>query len=869
MTSHTRFARSAVAVMALSAYAVTASALLSLNTSSLYGFPVQPGLGPLMETAIETCPMLAAVIMVLISPLRDRITQQMTARLMALSSARWSSGTCLITAIVLINLTIAAAVLMAMSASLLLIRGDSRDLPHPTTLLLLAVNFLFDLTMIGVFTHFIYALTRRLWLSLLLFFCYSAAVVFVGPRFGITSYIGFASTPSVFLTSYSAIPIYYGTGWLFRAYWVCVTMFMLSVLFGFDHPPAPLLALRGRQIPPEDGKRGRPAYVSLTVLALCVLFAVSLLIAQRAARGEAGDVTVSALASQRQGKEGDTRPRLTHFDIQLLYEPARKEILLEGTLAFVNEEQTASLRSLWFRMPEVVDVHHFQIDGLGEYEWKKSGRLLRLTPHNTVPPGARLQLRYSGVIRSSGFFDRTIPGKVMERAFFLTASDVLFAARRLSCLSLAQAQKAGGTKREECTVGENYLMADAATGQISVTAPQPFDVVTVGTHSIRKIDDRLSAHTFRIEEPHLTAFLIACAPFRKMVASYGSSETRVSVYRPASAALEDDKSAAMAGSMLSYYESVWPGYARKELLIVEIPTHLGKALSFDGMIAISDTLIASRDPLSGTTSSLLEFVLAHEIAHQWWGFRMVPERSPGRLFLVESFAQFAAYKYLDNRGTFKDSDGLRNERKRYEIARTRIRAPEVPLVELEQEDYLAYHKGPFVLLLLDAIAERQLIGRLSGIIGRYSYYSHGVTSAKMLISSMIEELPESARETGRLLLCDVVRFSASIEDVSARGHKPMVKICFKTSPEKPELQSKYTYMTTISWRVPGASRVQNVHVPRSIDYQWVSLRVGCQAIELDIPLGSEVRLDHLGTLLGDEQGDNIVRLGSPDHVVRR
>ena len=194
-----------------------------------------------------------------------------------------------------------------------------------------------------------------------------------------------------------------------------------------------------------------------------------------------------------------------------------------------------------------------------------------------------------------------------------------------------------------------------------------------------------------------------------------------------------------------------PPHPRRKLTIIEAPTPLGEALAFDGAIAISDKIMASRSPVSGSPSNLLEFVMAHEVAHQWWGYRVVPARAPGRAFLMESIAQFAAYKYLDRRGILKEANAAENELRRYRRARGSIRN-EVPVTRAEAVDELAYNKGPFVLLSLDRLYAGTLMTRLGGFIRSHSYDVRGATSAEELAATLIGELPRGSKQIAANLL---------------------------------------------------------------------------------------------------------------------
>jgi hypothetical protein len=260
----------------------------------------------------------------------------------------------------------------------------------------------------------------------------------------------------------------------------------------------------------------------------------------------------------------------------------------------------------------------------------------------------------------------------------------------------------------------------------------------------------MSEHVFTFPAPRLASFMVACARFRESQAD-SNQGGKVRVFRSASGKTDSGSEAAMAGNILSYYQSLWPGRRQSDLSIIEVPAPLGEAMAFDGAVAISDKIMATRSPVSGSPSNLLEFVMAHEVAHEWWGYRVVPARSPGRAFLMESVAQFAAYKYLDHRGILKQNDAAENELRRYRRAQGSIRN-EVPVTRAEAVDELAYNKGPYVLLSLDRLNGGALMTRMGIFVRNNSYEIHGCTNAEEFTAALIQGLPERSKQIASSLL---------------------------------------------------------------------------------------------------------------------
>jgi hypothetical protein len=633
-------------VIAVAGYIALAAWILSTNTERVYGFAISHDPRTAIEIALQICPMLAAIFLVLLSGLTDRLVQRLAAR----------AGASAVLVTVAVSAAAAAIVVVATAAAVIGVCGFDSTMPAPLTLAWVAAELMFDLTLIGVFTAALYRASRKVWLTMLLFIAYVALVVAAGSRWGITSYIGFGSTVPVTLTTYSTAPLYDGAGWLLRGYWTCVTLLLLSILHAFDFTPR--------------RNRWRPALaVCVPLLALCILFGFELFRLQRFANTRGRTVIEAALTTALQQNASQARLQLTHFALSLTYSPGEQTVAVKGNLTFASGTET--IHTAWFELPALIMGDDVRFSGGGPYRVQPFGKYIRVTFQDGIPAAGELEAQYAGVIRPAGAFDLPMQAKVLETAFFLTDADLLLTARRAGCIS---------SSRNDCGGDENYLMSDRATGTITVTAPKRFTVAAAGEESDRELARGLFERSFSIHSPRLATFMVACAPFRK-TESVAKNGVKIHVYRSSLIVSDRDPEAPLAKAILDFYQNSWPAYSRSALTVIETPAPIGEALSYDGVLAISDKIINSRSPLSRTASNLLEFVMAHEIAHQWWGYRVVPSRAPGRMFLTESMAQFAAYKFLSASGILGEQKAMQNERRRYQTAVARLGSREVPLAD--------------------------------------------------------------------------------------------------------------------------------------------------------------------------------------------
>jgi ABC-2 type transport system permease protein len=748
-----RIAVFAVPTLVPLAYFAAVAFALSRSTIQMYGFPVSPDLRTAIEIALQACPMVAALFMMLTSSFREDLIKRLA--LLFLPANHRAYTIVMLT----VNVFLAALITALTAAAILSVCGWQRDAVHPRTLVWVAFEFTVDITLIGIFTVFLHALTRRVWATFLQFAAYAALVVIFGTKWGITSFIGFASTVPVRLTSYSGMPLYDTAGWLFRFYWIAVAGVLVAILHRFSRSPEPLAVTLYKQWSAQETKRWKYriaiACVGPLAIALC-LFQI-----QQYALSRYRGLSPRRLDGMLSQVPGDTRLRITDYDLQLAYQPDQQSVHVLGRLTLENEK--GSMRVAYLQLPSVMTPDHIELEGAGLYQLTNLGEYVRIELAAPVLSNQQVELRYSGIIHPVGPFDLTLQAKLLKEAFFFTDSDILVAPRRPSCLISNPSLQA---KRAIPCETENYTMSDMATGTIRVTAPVGFIAVGPGDRMLESEGQSM----FRVATPQMTTFMVACARFVETSVASTDGLPAVHVYR---AAIDGSAQALIGRAILSFYQKYWPAYRLAELRIVETPTPLGEAVAFDGVLAIGDRIVRSRDPISGETSNLAEFVLAHEIAHQWWGYQVIPSKAPGRLFVLESFAQFAAYKYLEDRGIMREDAAIQSEKNRYQLARAHRAKSEVPLPFLEQDLEFAYHKGPFVLLSLDKMSGDSLMDRFGDLIGLYTQNDGSPARPQPIVETLIDRLPAISRERARsLLFATTAQFQSEAESAKSTGSQP-------------------------------------------------------------------------------------------------
>lgn len=105
--------------------------------------------------------------------------------------------------------------------------------------------------------------------------------------------------------------------------------------------------------------------------------------------------------------------------------------------------------------------------------------------------------------------------------------------------------------------------------------------------------------------------------------------------------------AQFASKILDYYQPVYGNYRYKKLVIVESAAPW-TGMAADGFVLVPSSFYKYKDiPAQGLFDRLLAFLVAHEVAHLWWGIGMPPDFAREN-WLSEAFANYLAYEYLEH-----------------------------------------------------------------------------------------------------------------------------------------------------------------------------------------------------------------------------
>ena len=222
---------------------------------------------------------------------------------------------------------------------------------------------------------------------------------------------------------------------------------------------------------------------------------------------------------------------------------------------------------------------------------------------------------------------------------------------------------------------------------------------------------------YRAAAPIRGRFAIASA--RYAVAHRNAGGVDVSVAYDPAHRMNVDAILDTAVRTLAYCSEQFGRYPHRQLKLVEAPSSAPfGGLAFPDTILLSESrlfLVDRRDP---DRVDLVARRVAHEVAHQWFGYQLIAAERGGALTLTESLTKYVELMLLERmHGRDHVRQLLTYELDRYLAGRARETLGERTLANVGDAPYLYYSKGALVFYAIrDLIGEAALNQALRGLL---------------------------------------------------------------------------------------------------------------------------------------------------------
>jgi aminopeptidase N len=222
---------------------------------------------------------------------------------------------------------------------------------------------------------------------------------------------------------------------------------------------------------------------------------------------------------------------------------------------------------------------------------------------------------------------------------------------------------------------------------------------------------------------------------------------------------------------LDYYTKNFGPYYHKEARIIEFPRVATFAQAFPGTMPYSESIGFIANINKPDDIDFIFYVVAHEMAHQWWAHQVVGANMEGATVLSESLAQYSALMVMEKEyGRDMMRKFLKYEMDNYLRSRGTERLKERPLITVEaNQGYIHYRKASVVLYYLKEMIGEEAVNRaLRKVIQQYAYAQPPYPTSHALVDALQEQTPPDLQYLIKDLFEDITIFSNRTLDASAQ-----------------------------------------------------------------------------------------------------
>ncbi len=278
---------------------------------------------------------------------------------------------------------------------------------------------------------------------------------------------------------------------------------------------------------------------------------------------------------------------------------------------------------------------------------------------------------------------------------------------------------------------------DFGSYDVQITVPQEYVVAGVGVPTDTVIE-RNGFKTVHYTADNVTDFAFAASPDFQIASAPAGDVEVVLYYLPEHTAAVSEYLEVATGALQTYRE--WYGdYPHPRLTVVDVPDNAAGAGGME-----YPTLITGGTFGAPLTSDFIAFVVAHEVAHQWWPMQVATHegREP---WLDEGLTQYTGNRYMLDMGRManRDPHGLSAfalDRAQYATIPTI--AADRPAWEYRRSDYgVAVYSKPAIgfLMLERVVGTARFRQALADYLAAYRYQHPTAAEFRAVLARSLNE----------------------------------------------------------------------------------------------------------------------------------
>jgi ABC-2 type transport system permease protein len=497
--------------------------------------------------------------------------------------------------------------------------------------------------------------------------------------------------------------------------------------------------------------------------------------------------------------EGLRQPVWTELDFRIEIFPYERNLFASTRATLVNRSGKA-VSELHFTLPTDMDKLEINIPGaiLRKDDNRLKYRIYRL--ERPLAAGDSLEITVKGEKLTKGFENEISFTSLTQNGTFFNNSDfmpVLGYVRDYEIRDKNRRKKLGLPPRQRlpkldegnlAARSRSYISQDADFVKVRTEISTAADQIAVAPGSLLKTWEKGGRRYFQYALDHPSLNFYSFISARYEVARKRWKGIDIEVYHIPEHRYNVPNMLASVEKSLAYYTKNFGPYYHKQCRIIEFPRYASFAQAFPGTMPYSEGIgfIADLRKVKEEDIDFVFFVVAHEMAHQYWAHQLIGAEMQGTEMLSESFAEYSALMVMEKEyGKDKMRKFLAYEMDRYLAGRGGELEAERPLMATESQSYIHYNKGSVILYYLkEMIGEKQVNAALQELLQEYGYKSAPYPTSIAAVQAFRRHTPDSLQYLIDDMFENITLFSNRVTEATYRPVGDAYEVTIKTSSEK-------------------------------------------------------------------------------------
>ncbi len=249
---------------------------------------------------------------------------------------------------------------------------------------------------------------------------------------------------------------------------------------------------------------------------------------------------------------------------------------------------------------------------------------------------------------------------------------------------------------------------------------------------------------YKVDHPSLNFFSFTSAKFE--VAKRKWEDVDIEVYYDKKHEVNVEMMLDAAERSLAYYTEQFGPYYHKQCRVIEFPRYSTFAQSFPGTMPYSESIGFIINLEDEKDNNVIDAVIAHEIAHQWWAHQVIGAEMQGATLMSESFAEYSSLMTMKHtaKKPMKMREFIKYDHDRYLRGRSGEKESELPLYKVENQQYIHYGKGSVILYALqDYIGEEKVNAAMRNFLEQHKYKNPPYPTSLDFLKQLEVQVPDS------------------------------------------------------------------------------------------------------------------------------